>query len=804
MPLRSLFISSVAFAPWLALSAHAEPIDASGASSLPVMELTVPSDDADMLPADDILAEELAPPPPPQAYNASLQTIAGEHPSRTLNARRPDIDLRFDLSATDKVEDISVTLSLDPLPGVDPELPLTVSFNGGPKTRIDPNGQGMDTTVVLDPRRVRATGNILTLAFAASCENPVGGYRLDLDRSSLNLMARPDVGDPQLRHIENRLAGPVFSPRKVGLLASGPDSTKLQALAAQAIALRTSSTPDFDTQLDGTDFELLMMTRTDLASHSEELDILLGTGPAIVLSKTQPNRIMLTGDTPEEVMQAVSAFASASLPDSRRAGTTPEEVLSQTPLDVDRHIINGVANLDLLSVSTGPLRIHKFDVTDPAVTDGQLVLRLKRDEQTPSGTRLKVTLNDVTLGDARVRGRRRTVSYPIPQGLLVGTDNQLTLTTQEVPQTPQCGASEPFIAIGSGSELLLSAENETLPTDLSRFTATGSLFGHDDGADTVLILPESETDFLAALPIVAKLAKASGKGWTQASFARGDTNVADRHRLIIEPERDIEEKYRLSAPRALQAAWRGVDALKISDSSIQQYANLDGNDTIRQFARSAATAYPSPFDGVAAIYPSQSGKLIGIISNVAGTGFADAMEPLSQANHWNSLVGGVARWNESDIDIAQAALPLTIRVEAENLPEAVQMPSVTGLSSRLATVGDQIPKLDLERPDAGQLGDWIDQKWTYFSETVRKHDVTVAVTKATASDISDPLNQIETQITELNSTLQRHLGTPEQSMGSARLGQAQILPGMVMVILTFLAGLIGLAFASPLRHRKET
>lgn len=802
--LRSLLISSAALLPLLAGPAWSAPTDG--------FEPDVLIEDGEISgPAVAILAEDAVSRPEPRAYSASLQDLAEERPTQTLDARRPDIDLRFDLSATDDVEAISVTLSLDPLPGADASLPLIISFNGGAETEIETRGQGFDTTVTLDPRRVRATGNVLNLSYPAPCDRPVGGYRLDLDRSTLSVSAISDERAPQLRDLEKRLASPLFAPRTVGLIASGPEASRAQMLAAQAIALRTPAVPDFRSAEGSSDFDLLMLTRLELAAYTDDIGILLGTGPAVILPADAPHRLILTGDTQEEVLQAVSAFATAFLPDSRLAEATPDDILSQQPLDTDRHIVDATANLDGLSVKTGPSREYMFDVSDPVATDGQLVLRLKRDEQTPSGTRLKATLNGASLGDARVRGRRRTVAYPIPEGLLVGTENRLTLSTQEVPQTPRCDVSEPFIAIASGSELQLQATVETPASDLSRLTANGTVFSHNWGEDTLIILPEDETDFMATLPILARLAEASGRGWTQAQVVRGQTETPlDRHVLIIEPAADIEPAYRQSAPRALQAAWRGLSDDETPSESIQQFASIDAEDTIRLAAQSMDLSAQSEFDGVAAIYPSQSGRLIGVISNTGGASFASALRPLADDDHWNRLSGGVTQWNDEDVMLAQAALPFTATSLAalplsgvtDVTPEIVDTEPAPGLVTRISAARTRLPKVTLKQPDTGKVGDWIDQRWTEFSQQSGEARTAVAVADATTTSLQQRLEIVQDRGQELNMALQRHLGTPKPRMGSARLGQAQVIPALLLLVLVFLAGLIGMAFAGPRKPRR--
>ena len=92
------------------------------------------------------------------------------------------------------------------------------------------------------------------------------------------------------------------------------------------------------------------------------------------------------------------------------------------------------------------------------------------------------------------------------------------------------------------------SETPTPETDLSRFAATGSLFAQENGANSLLVLPERDTDFTAALRLVAKLAKTNGSGWTEAGFVRGEAKETDLNLLYIEPHAQIDRLARITAP----------------------------------------------------------------------------------------------------------------------------------------------------------------------------------------------------------------------------------------------------------------
>jgi hypothetical protein len=817
---RSILISSVAVLPLWVGQAWAEPVNAEIAQTVEVVTEEMGLD----LP-------EAEPEPVIRTYTASLKDATRDRESRALDWRNPQAELRFDLSHADTIQALSMTLSADPLPGVDPSIPLMLQFNGGRPIEIPTNGQGFDSVIDLDRTRARETGNVLRLSYATRCDAPTGGYRLNLSASQLHVSAYPRARQLQLRDVEKRFASLTFAPETIGLLSSGPQQTKLQALAAQGIGLRIAEIPDFRLSAGESDFDLIMITRDQLSDYTQDDGVLTATGSAIALSKTEPNRLFLTGDTPDEVMASVSAFASAFLPYSRRSVTTPAEVMVQSPLDVDRHLIVEKANLDLLTVQTGTYREYNFDVADPAASEGHLVLRLNRDDQTQKGTRLTATLNGVALGEAKVRGKRKTVSYPIKKGLLLGTANTLELTTQDANERPRCGASVPFIAIAEGSELQLTTEFPTPPSDLSRFAANGSLFSDNAGAQTVLVLPERDTDFTTSLSVVAKLAQASGRGWVEAKFQRGHSALDSHHTLIIEPYSQIERAYRLSAPRGLQSAWRGNGSGGSDFDRVEQFASLSGEDVIRQASANIRTTGLVSSGGVAAIYPDEAGYLIGVISNTKDSQFASAMRPLLTDMHWNALKGAVTRWDDKAVIMAQAAIPMPI------LGLAVPAPKPMSLTEHAKGLAAGLGEVEWPRPNIDRLGGWIDTHWTSFLQTVRTKTenfemtrVEGAVQEAVAGSIettqsvlnSDKATEVKLAVKtasggmqgtldtwhektkSLRTTFWTHLDIPVQDLKSARLGQAQIIPLALGVTIFFLMILVGLAFASPPSGSRRT
>ncbi|MGB3455700.1 MAG: cellulose biosynthesis cyclic di-GMP-binding regulatory protein BcsB, partial [Litorimonas sp.] len=661
-------------------------------------------------------------------------------------------------------------------------------------------------------------GNVLRLSYAVRCDAPSGGYRVDLRESRLDVAALPRDTGLSLRDVGALFDSPLFAPRLVGLVASGPEQTKLQALAAQAVGLRMADVPDFRLSAGEADFDILMVRREHLADYTDDPNLLQTLGAQIAVSETHPGRLYLTGDTDAQVMEAVSAFAARTLPATHRRAISPEEAAQTSPLDADRHLVRNRARLDMLSVQTGLHRSFKFDVADPAASEGELLLRLTRDGQTQSGSQLAATLNGQTLGQARVRGRRKTVAYPIPPGLLKGADNRLELTTIDGNPSPRCDASPPFIAIAEGSELRLDTPAPTPTTDLSRFAADGTDFGRDAGAKTVLVLPETNFDFTTSLGVVAQLARSTGQGWTQAGFVRGDTDDRVRHVLRIEPVTEIERHVRLTAPRGLLSAWRGQTIESGPSGLAGQFASLDGEQAMLQAARTLSRTKIARATGVAAVYPLRDGRLVGIVSNTPQSSFAEALDPLRSADLWNALSGAVTQWNDDSVYMAQTALPLP---EALGLASGEPEPqSLTQIAkARAAALRD----IDWPEPRIADVGDWVDARWTGFSATVRSQadaarlDAVVETATLGLSEAPDAarraldeakasragkttkrgLTDLSTRAGELRTELWRHVKIRNPEMKAAGFGQAQTLPLALGVCVLVLMFMIGMAFAGP-------
>jgi len=538
-------------------------------------------------------------------------------------------------------------------------------------------GQGFDTRIKLDKAKIRPRRNKVKFTYrtpsGAECLLPQhGGWRLNFDESFVVVKARAKSRTFQLREIEARLANATTAPKSISLLARGQNTAKLQALAAQGVGMRVKNLPDFRTTKSNAEFEIVLGRRDELYGWVTDKDILNGSGPRILVHKGRPMRIVITGDTDAEVMQTASAFATYSLPNSHRSKTSLGEMQLQTSFQDNHSTLEGKTKISELGGTYfeegwGPSANHvKFNVADPIASKGEVLLRLASNKNVNKESRVSVILNGKSLGYTQLDKSRKTVAFDIPEGSLLGSDNLLTIKPDlSLAKESGCNFNQkmPGFYLGNGSKLKIETPAPSPVAELSKMTATGAPFSLENGQDTLVVLPAgSSRDYAASLKVLAKLAKSSGGGWTEADFIRS-TNYASmspkKNILFVGPSSALKGSLRSSAPKGLSSALRGK-TLSGTGRFIAQndrFASSDSLATMRLFAARQAKSGRIGQGGVAALYPSPlgTGKVLGVITNVPGRGFYSVANDLVKPKHWNALEGSVARWNKSNVLMAQTA-----------------------------------------------------------------------------------------------------------------------------------------------------
>lgn len=609
-------------------------------------------------------------------YKTSLDTIEGLE-ARMLDWRNPSLEFTFDASDTDWTDGLELLLSADPVGTVSRRTPLMVQFNNGKPTPVITRGQGFDARIKLDPARIRPRNNKIRFTYntpaGAECLAPEhGGWRLDFKNSLVIIKARAKARNLDIREVEAKLLNPMTAPKSVRLLARGTHTAKLQALAAQSLGLRMKSIPEFKTRGGAGDFEVIMGRRDQLHGWISDKKILESSGPRLMVHKGRPMRLVITGDTDAEVMSGAKAFATYRLPSAHRETTSPGELAMQMPLGSNIFRIKGTEKLSDLGGgyfedSWGPKpKTVTFNVNDPLASKGEVLLRLASHNSVSAKSRVSVDLNGKSLGYTTLDKSRKSVAFKIPAGSLQGTDNVLSITPMlEKGRLSGCNFTQetPGFYLGNGSKLKIETLTPSPIAELSTLTANGGPFSIEKAANTAVMLPaNSSRDYNASLKIMAKLAKASGHGWTEANYLRSvnlDAVGSDKNVLIIGPSSSLNSSIRNAAPKGLKSALKGQSLNGISRiASIDRIAASDEQAAMRLYAERQASTGRIRNGGVAALFPSplSQGQVMGVITNTPGQSFARVAGQLTRPEAWHKLEGSVARWDKSQVLMAQTAM----------------------------------------------------------------------------------------------------------------------------------------------------
>ena len=617
-------------------------------------------------------------------YKTTFNDLDGAK-STVLDWKNQSAEFSFDMTDADWTDGLELLLSADPLGRVSSRTPIMVQFNNGKPRPIVTRGQGFDTRIKLDKAKIRPRRNKVKFTYktpsGAECLLPQhGGWRLNFDESFVVVKARAKSRTFQLREIEARLANATTAPKSISILARGQNTAKLQALAAQGVGMRVKNLPDFKTTKSSSEFEIVLGRRDELYGWVNDKDILNGSGPRIAVHDGRPMRLVITGDTDEEVISTASAFATHSLPKSHRSKTSLGEMHLQPSFQDNYPTLEGKIKISDLGGTYfeegwGPTANRvKFNVADPIASKGEILLRLASNKNVNKESRVSVMLNGKSLGYTQLDKARKTVAFDIPEGSLLGSENLLTITP-DLSLAPDGLAKEsgcnfiqkmPGFYLGDGSKLKIETAEPSPVAELSKMTATGAPFSLENGKDTLVILPAgSSRDYAASLKVLAKLAKSSGGGWTDADFIRSTNYAAmspEKNILFVGPSSALRGSLRSSAPKGLSSALRGK-TLNGTGRFIAENDRFASNDTLatmRLYAARQAKAGRIGQGGVAALYPSPlgTGKVLGVITNVPGRGFSYVANDLVKPKHWNALEGSVARWNKSNVLMAQTAIDI--------------------------------------------------------------------------------------------------------------------------------------------------
>ena len=610
-------------------------------------------------------------------YKTTFNDVDGTE-SAILDWRNQSVEFTFDMEAADWTDRLELYLSADPIGRVSSRTPIMVQFNNGKPIPIVTRGQGFDTRVKLDKAKIRPRRNKIKFTYKTpsgeECLLPDhGAWRLNFKESFVVVNARAKSRNFYLQEVEARLGNATTAPSSISILARGQNTVKLQALAAQGIGMRMKKLPDIKTTRSNSEFEIILGRRDELYGWVSDDKILDGTGPRVFVHEGRPMRLVITGDTDDEVMATASAFATRLLPTTQRRKTSLGEMQFQTAFKDAKTVIQGTAKISdiggtYFEDSWGPKSNRiQFNVADPSVSQGEILLRLARNKNTDKDSRVSVNLNGQSLGYTKLDKARKTVAFEIPEGTLQGSDNLLTITPElSMAKASGCNFKQasPGFFLGQGSKIKIETPYASPVAELSKLTATGAPFSVEQGKETLIILPaRSSRDYGASLKVLAKLAKTSGSGWVDADYMRSTNYAAltpEKNILFIGPSTAFKGAMRNAAPKGLTSALKGKvltgTGRKIASNDI--FASNDELETMRIYAARQTKAGRIGQGGVAALYPSPlgAGKVMGVITNVPGSSFSRAVSQIVKPSHWNGLEGSVARWNNSNVLMAQTAL----------------------------------------------------------------------------------------------------------------------------------------------------
>lgn len=590
---------------------------------------------------------------------------------RLMDWRNPQTDLTFDMPAGDWTDKLTLLLSATP-DNVHPGAQLMVSFNGGKAIPIESKGHRFDAEVTLSTLRIRPVNNKLTISVStplgAEClDSSHGTWAVDLSRSKLLITARPKSRTLRMSEFEPRLKNRISAPDSVSIVALGEHKIALEALAAQGVAMRMETLPSFKAANHMAELKVYMGTRSELKSRLSDPALGKSQGPGLLITEGRPLGLVITGDTPDQVLTAARNFARYYMPNASRSYVSANELAIQPQFVDTLHAIAKSVSLGQLG-NTQFARSYRpeavnldFHVSDTAGVNGQVLLKLAKNDAVANDSRVNVLLNGQALGYTELNRKRKTVAFNLPAGALKASQNKLTIAPEMNSAIAGCPAYnfEPGLGLEAGSKINLSAPQGRL--SLSRFAASGAPFSADFGEKTTVLIGNTLAERLAAQSLLAKAAQSSGTGWSEAEFT---TSLAlakqsGDHVLLLGQMRD-ELKSFAGAPRALTDAARGL----AGTVSKIQFASLSEDDTIRQYAELTSRQRQSlTRGGAAALYSSSAinGNIVGVITANSSAQFASAANALVTNGHWDQLSGTVTRWDRQRVILAQdsvSSLPL--------------------------------------------------------------------------------------------------------------------------------------------------
>lgn len=606
----------------------------------------------------------------------SIDNLVGNN-STTLDWKTNEVIIPFDLPETAWVDNVELLVSARPTGQLRQRRNLQLRINGSEPIILKARGQRFDARIRLETKHLRRHGNKLYLSgisTSPSCPGPnSAGWEISQDRTILVFYGRNMTRDLNLRDLDAVWSQNFGAqPLHMGLKVIGEESFRHESLITQGVTLRSGLVPKLNSIKKNNKINIIAGLRTDVLPYINNVKARKGQGAQIILDEQRPPRLILTGDTVEELQASVDAFARHKLPLTRRTITTANEVLLQPFLSSDRAEFDGTHSLSeagiLSSVDTWltPEQRFSFDTSYAAQRTGQLILRLNGNEKIADDSTLAVTLNGRKLGQTHIDKVRKTVKFDIPEGYIIGANNKIKIQPDLKPSAfiDICSVAQtpPKFSLGLGSKIILKNNVDENINDLSNFAARSGPFAMSK--DLVIYgTARSKSEKQATLQLMGRLAQISGRAWTQAQYVDGANALIPptRNVLIIGPETNAMDRLLANAPKALRLALNGQSVPQIEDekiASVLKVASLSERQAIALAATSTRYNAQRYASGLIALYDDASNRqTIGVITARSGTSYRKAAVNLLNPSVWNTLTGSVAKWDTETAVMLQTAQP---------------------------------------------------------------------------------------------------------------------------------------------------
>ncbi len=590
-----------------------------------------------------------------ETYKVHLDQLYERYEPR-LDWRNPEYEFAFETPTSDWIEKLDFFVKIHAEGYVNRNAPIFIRFNDGEPVPVYSRGNSFEAMINLDTSKVKAHRNMISIAFnkANGCiEEADGVFSIDMSESFLVVRTSSPSRPYFLRDAKQILKSPLTTPKTVSIKAFGPDRLKYQALAAQGVALNMPILPRFT--IDGTgDAQVYIGTRREIKSIIAGSELAKRDGPVIGVIRNSPLRLVMTADTHKELNEMVKAFASKEMPPARRNYAFAGEYAWQQAFTVSNAAVQGKTPIYEL----GTLRFDRgwgnsaqsvtFDVDNPLSAQGTAKLHFQKSPSVSPKSTVNVQLNGKSLGQVQLNAKRSAALFDIPAGVLVGTDNVLTINPELTPKDKAANCAQNNMAsdfsVDAKSYLKIKTTKGAYAGDLTRLAASGYPFSAGAGEKTAVIFATSKnSDQAAALRAFAKLGKAYGTGWVNAQFY--DLSSApqdmDKNALFIGPRSDSR------TPKGLTAEIGG----RVNNPKIVQTAEIKHAPSI-----SLLSMRSSVKGGIMAIYEGKRrGLMNGFLTSSRGHAFPRAVDQIVQPDHWNKLQGSVARWDRNRVEMAKTA-----------------------------------------------------------------------------------------------------------------------------------------------------